>query len=137
MNKTIYMLVKRGLPSRAKTLSFPDITIFKDDEGYWGVGEDPACFEKWCHVYVPNQKAYKKLLHNNGIQFMSQIVYCAHNDESWTCIKNRFTNAKSEPPFTSIEEARLFSAINGWPEPVLIDAHASALYYYGYDLNRT
>ena len=109
-------------------MSFPDITIFKDDEGYWGVGEDPTCFEKWCHMYVPKQKTYKKLLHNNGIKFMSQIIY-AQNDESWMCVKNRFTNAKSEPPFTSIEEARLVSVINGWPEPVLIDEHASALYY--------
>ena len=125
------MLVKRGLPSQTKTLlSFPDITIFKDDKGYWGVGEDPTCFEKWCHMYVPNQKTYKKLLHNNGIKFMSQIIY-AQNDESWMCVKNRFTSAKSEPPFTSIEEARLVSVINGWPEPVLIDEHASALYYYG------
>ena len=128
MNQAIYMLLKRGLPSHAKTLSFPDITIFKDDEGYWSIGEDPICFEKWCHIYVPNQKTYKKLLHNNGIKFMSHIIY-AQNDKSWICVKNRFTNAKSEPPFTSIEEARLFSAINGWPEPVLIDEHASALYY--------
>jgi len=129
MNKAIYMLVKRGLASpQAETLSFPDITIFKDDEDYWGVGEDPTCFEKWCHMYVPNQKTYKKLLHNNGIKFMSHIIY-AQNDESWMCVKNRFTNAKSEPPFTSIEEARLFSAINGWPEPVLIDERGSALYY--------
>ena len=124
MNKAIYMLIKRGLSSQAKVLSFPDITIFKDDEGYWGVGEDPMCFEKWCHMYVPNQKTYKKLLHNNSIQFMSQIIY-AQNNESWMCIKNRFTNAKSEPPFTSIEEARLFSAINGWLEPALIDEHTT------------
>lgn len=135
MDKIIYILTKRGIP-QAKSVSFPDITIFKDDEGYWGVGEDPACFEKWCHMYVPNQKTYKKLLHNNGIMFMSHIIY-AQNNESWKCIKNRFTSAKSEPPFTSIEEARLLSAVNGWLEPVLIDEHASALYYYGYGLNGT
>jgi len=117
--KAIYMLVKRGLSSQARTLSFPDITIFKDDEGYWGVGEDPMCFEKWCHRYVPNQKMYKKLLHNLGIKFMSQIIY-EQDGESWKCTKNRFTGANSEPPFTSIEEARMVSAINGWPEPVLI-----------------
>lgn len=122
------MLLKRGLPSQAKVLSFPDITIFKDDEGYWGIGEDPMCFEKWCHMYVPNQKTYKKLLYNNGIKFMSHIIY-TQNDKSWICVKNRFTNAKSEPLFTSIEEARLFSAINGWSEPVLIYEHASALCY--------
>ena len=79
-------------------------------------------------MYVPNVKTHMKLLHNNGIKFMSQIIY-AQNAESWICVKNRFTNAKSEPPFTSIEEARLLSVINGWPEPVLIDEHASALYY--------
>lgn len=129
MDKAIYMLVKRGLASpQAEALSFPDITIFKDDEGYWSVGEDPTCFEKWCYMYVPNQKTYKNLLHNNGIKFMSHIIY-AQDGESWICVKNRFTSVKSEPPFTSIEEARLVSVINGWPEPVLIDERASTLYY--------
>lgn len=59
---------------------------------------------------------------------MSHIIY-EQNDESWMCVKNRFTNVKSEPPFTSIEEARLVSVINGWPEPVLIYGHQSVLYY--------
>ena len=126
MNKAIYMLVKRGLPSYVQTPSFPDITIFKDDEGYWGIGEDPTCFEKWCGGY--GQKTYKTLRYNNTLKFMSHIIY-EQNDESWMCVKNRFTNAKSEPPFTSIEEARLISVINGWPEPVLIYGRQSALYY--------
>ena len=126
MNKAIYMLVKRGLPSYVQAPPFLDITIFKDDEGYWGIGEDPTRFEKWCSMY--GQKTYKTLLHNNAIKFMSHIIY-EQNDESWMCIKNRFTNTKSEPPFTSIEEARLFSAINGWPEPVLIYGRLSALYH--------
>lgn len=60
--------------------------------------------------------------------FISHIVY-VQNDESWMCVKNRFTSMKSEPPFTSIEEARLVSAVNGWPEPILIDKRVSALYY--------
>ena len=126
MNKAIYMLVKRGLPSYVQTPLFPDITIFKDDEGYWGIGEDPTCFEKWCSRY--GQKIYKTLRYNNTIKFMSHIIY-EQNDESWMCVKNRFTNAKSEPPFTSIEEARLVSVINGWPEPVLIYGRSSALYH--------
>ena len=114
------MLVKRGLPSYVQTPLFPDITIFKDDEGYWGIGEDPTCFEKWCSRY--GQKTYKTLRYINTLKFMSHIIY-EQNDESWMCVKNRFTNAKSEPPFTSIEEARLVSVINGWPEPVLIYGH--------------
>ena len=60
--------------------------------------------------------------------FISHIVY-VQNGESWMCVKNRFTSVKSEPPFTSIEEARLISVVNGWPEPVLIDEHTSAFYY--------
>lgn len=73
MNKAIYMLVKRGLPSYVQAPPFSDITIFKDDEGYWGIGEDPTCFEKWCSMY--GQKTYKTLLHNNAIKFMSHIIY--------------------------------------------------------------
>lgn len=68
----IYMLVNRTLPGKTQ---FSDITIFKDEMGYWCIGEDPACLEKWVAMYAPGQKPYTRILHNAGIKFMSQVIY--------------------------------------------------------------
>ena len=122
----IYMLVNRALPGKTQ---FSDITIFKDETGYWCIGEDPACFERWVAMYAPGQKPYTRILHNAGIKFMSQVIYMRQSG-TWTCVKNRFgSNSSARPPFTSLNEARIISAVNGWPDPTRIAARASTLYY--------
>lgn len=114
----IYILVKRALPPElAKRTSFQDITIATDGVRYWGVGENPECFKEWAAAIVPG-KPHEELLFGIGLKFMSHVIYERRNG-TWSCVKNRF-GATHPVPFTSIEEAKLISAVRGWPEPAVI-----------------
>lgn len=120
MNEEIYVFTTKSLPPKTKEI-LTDLVLFRNDKGYWGIGKDPNCFWKWVNLYAGKNSTVEKILQGPGKKFMAQVIYFRYNsDNVWRCVKNRFGSFNAEPPFTSLEEAKLKSSINGWADPVLI-----------------
>ena len=114
----IYVLTARDMPEDAPRL--PDVTVLKNESGYWSIGSDRNGFSRWVDAYGKPMQV-DRALNGMGITFMSHVVYLKNNGR-WQCVKNRFGPCGGEPPFTSLEEARLRSAVKGWPDPALLMA---------------
>jgi hypothetical protein len=110
----IYIFKHEQLPN--KTL--PDLIIFKSNCEFWSIGERPDAFNDWLKLYGRVNVDPERIFTGMCLAFMAQVVYI-ENGGVWNCMKNRFI-APRPALFSSLEEARLKSAANGWPEPLRI-----------------
>ena len=110
----IYIFKREGLPNK----DLPDLIIFKSNREFWSIGERPDAFNDWLKLYGRVNVSQERIFTGMSLTFMAQVIYI-ENGGAWNCMKNRFITS-CPPLFSSLEEARLKSAANGWPEPVRI-----------------
>jgi hypothetical protein len=113
-DNVIYIFKREGLPNK----DLPDLIIFKSNREFWSIGERPDAFNDWLKSYGHANISPERIFTGMSLTFMAQVIYI-ENGGAWNCMKNRFITSHPAP-FSSLEEARLKSAANGWPEPVRI-----------------
>ena len=116
----IYMFVRNGIWSPdAERPDLTDVVIFKTENRFWAIGQKPKDFERWLKAFLDKKSMdMTRICGGLSLAFMSHVIYTRENNR-WKCVKNRF--AVPPPlPFSSLEEARLKSVVQGWPEPIRI-----------------
>lgn len=121
MSKSLYIFGK--LPAytpvddkyrRAQALTY----MLKEDGMFWSIGENPRGFYDFVKAQVPKYDP-EQTLNGLGIKFLAHVIYEESENGTWKCLKCRY----AEQPalmFTSIEEAKLKSAMMKWPDPILV-----------------
>ena len=116
-SNVIYIFKRDWLPNK----NLPDLIIFKSNREFWSIGERPDTFNDWLKLYGIRDRVNispERIFTGMYLAFMAQVIYI-ENGGVWNCMKNRFITSYPVP-FSSLEEARLKSVANGWPEPLRI-----------------
>ena len=96
------------------------------DHTFFETGPDEMVIDRWLDKFFgkgfPHHARMFEFLSGVGIRYLSDVIWKnggVGRGFCWKIIKNR-TAFAGEPPFSSLEEARLRCAVLGWPEPKLI-----------------
>lgn len=117
--EVLCMFMVRVLPEKARRIGLVDVTAFRTGGQIWSVGPKQTGLSDWLAAYLGKENVdIDRILAGSGLAFMAQVVW-VRAAGWWLCMKNRFAEA-APMQFSSLEEARLVSAANGWPEPVRI-----------------
>jgi len=104
--------------------TFPEMYILDYDGGvFWTVGPSPGkdSLGRYVEGFLGRPPVdLDRFVGGLSLAFAADVVYSRKLTGAWKCVKNRMTScvAAPLPPFTSIEEAAVVSAANGWPDPV-------------------
>lgn len=112
MISRIYMMKRRP------GVGLDDKYVFRDSDGtYFEAGPDRTDIGSWFDKFAGKDFGRKlEFLSGIGIKFMADVIWKNDDRFRWRILKNRTISA-GDPPFSSLEEAQLKSAVLGWPEP--------------------